>query len=79
MQNGNIIRSERRRGPGVWEYRWRGPGAPRRDINRACARYKGKPVTLSQLADRYGQRELAASNRWMSHSTQMGYRGYLRK
>src|SRR5438552_3344107 len=27
MQNGSIIRSERRRGPDAWEYRWREPGA----------------------------------------------------
>ena len=27
MQNGSIVRSERRRGPDVWEYRWREPGA----------------------------------------------------
>ena len=108
MQNGSIMRSERRRGPDVWEYRWREPGtdgkrkhrrmvvgsvnqlrnktaviratsALRRDVNRASARCKGKPITLSQLADHYGQRELASSNRWKSHSTKMGYRGYLRK
>ena len=24
MQNGSILRSERRRGPDVWEFRWRG-------------------------------------------------------
>src|SRR5665213_3179902 len=27
MQNGSIMRTERRRGPDVWEYRWREPGA----------------------------------------------------
>jgi integrase len=108
MQNGSIMRTERRRGPDVWEYRWREPGANgkrkhrrmvvgsvnqfvdksavfratgalRRDINMANVRCKGKPVTLSQLADHYGQRELASSNRWKTHSTKMGYRGYLRK
>jgi integrase len=108
MQNGSIMRAERRRGPDVWEYRWREPGADgkrkhrrmvvgsvnqfvdksavfrgtsalRRDINIANVRRKGKPVTLSQLADHYGQRELASSNRWKTHSTKMGYRGYLRK
>ena len=26
MQNGSVMRSERRRGPDVWEYRWREPG-----------------------------------------------------
>ena len=45
----------------------------------ANVRCKGRPVTLSQLADHYGQRELASSNRWKTHSTKMGYRGYLRK
>ena len=25
MQNGSIMRDERRRGPDVWEYRWREP------------------------------------------------------
>jgi hypothetical protein len=108
MQNGSIMRAERRRGPDVWEYRWREPGADgkrkhrrmvvgsvnqfvdksavfratsalRRDINLADVRCKGKPVTLSQLADHYGQRELASNNRWKTHSTKMGYRGYLRK
>jgi hypothetical protein len=108
MQNGSIMRTERRRGPDVWEYRWREPGADgkrkhrrmvvgsvnqfadraaafratsalRRDINLANVRCKGNPITLSQLADHYGQRELAPSNRWKSHSTKMGYRGNLRK
>jgi integrase len=100
MQNGSIMRSERRRGPGVWDYRWREPGADgkrkhrriadkaaafratsalRRDINLANVRCKAKPITPSQLADHYGQRELAPSNRWKSHSTKMGYRHYLRK
>src|SRR2546423_2837386 len=26
MQNGSMIRAERRRGPDVWEFRWREPG-----------------------------------------------------
>ena len=108
MQNGSIMRSERRQGPDVWEYRWREPGADgkrkhrrivvgsvdriadkaaafratsalRRDINLANMRCKAKPMTLSQLAEHYGQRELAPRNRWKSHSTKMGYRGNLRK
>lgn len=40
---------------------------------------KGKPLTLSQLADHYSQRELASSCRWKTHSTKLGYRSYLRK
>jgi integrase len=108
MQNGSVMRGERRRGPDVWEYRWREPGADgkrkhrrmvvgsvhqfrnktaviratstlHRDINMANVRGKGRPVSLSQLADHYCQSELASSNRWKTHSTKMGYRGYLRK
>jgi hypothetical protein len=108
MQNGSIMRSERRRGPDVWEFRWREPGADgrrkhrrmvvgpvdrfrdkdsvmrataalRRDINMANVRGKGTPITLSQLADHYSQRELAPNNRWKTHSTRLGYQGYLRK
>ena len=45
----------------------------------ANVRGKGKPITLSQLADHYSQRELAPNNRWKTHSTKLGYRGYLRK
>ena len=98
MQNGSIMRSERRRGPDAWEYRWREPGADgkrkhrrmvvgpvsqfrdresvmratsalRRDINMANVRSKEKPLTLSQLADHYSQRELAPNSRWKTHST----------
>lgn len=108
MQNGSIMRSERRRGPDVWEYRWREPGpdgrrkhrrmvigsviqfrdkdaavravtALRRDVNMANVRSKGKPLTLSQLADHYSQRELSPNCRWKTHSTKLGYRGYLCK
>src|ERR1700758_5066290 len=97
MQNGSIMRSERRRGPDVWEYRWREPGpdgrrkhrrmvvgsvlqfrnkdaavraisAWRRDIKMANLRGKGKPLTLSQFADHYSQRELSPNCRWKTHS-----------
>jgi len=27
MQNGSVIRAERQRGPDIWEFRWREPGA----------------------------------------------------
>jgi integrase len=57
---------------------FRATSALRKEINMANVRCKGKPVTLSQLADHYGRRELASSNRWKTHSTKMGYRGYLR-
>ncbi len=108
MQNGSIMRAERRRGPHVWEYRWREPGADgrrkhrrivigtinqftdraavfratsalRRDINLSNVRCKGKPFTLSQLTDHNSQRELATNILWKTHSTKLGYRGYLRK
>ena len=58
---------------------FRATSADRRDINLANVRCKGRPVTPSQLADHYCQRELASSNRWKTHSTKMDYRGYLRK
>ena len=57
----------------------RATSALRRDINMANFRGKGKPITISQLADHYSQRELSPNNRWKTHSTKMGYRGYLRK
>lgn len=34
MQNGSIMRSERQRGPDVWEYRWREPGPDGRRKHR---------------------------------------------
>src|SRR4051794_7820596 len=34
MQNGSIMRSERPRGPDVWEFRWREPGADGRRKHR---------------------------------------------
>ena len=108
MQNGSIMRSERRRGPDVWEYRWREPAptasantaewssdrstslgtrhavfratsALRRDINMANVRGKGKPSRSRNWRITIAQRELAPSNRWKTHSTKLGYRGYLRK
>ena len=53
--------------------------ALRRDINMAEIRGKGKPFTLSRLADHYSQRELAPNNRWKTHSPKLGCRGYLGK
>jgi len=46
MQNGSVIRAERRRGPDVWEFRWREPGA---DGNRKHRRMVLGSV--DQLAD----------------------------
>jgi hypothetical protein len=34
MQNGSIMRSERQRGPDVWEFRWREPGPDGRRKHR---------------------------------------------
>jgi integrase len=45
----------------------------------ANVRSKGTPLTLSQLADHYSQRELSPNCRWKTHSTKLGYRGYLRR
>ena len=53
--------------------------ALRRDINMANAGGKGKPITLSQLADHYCLRELAPNNRLKTHFTKLDYRGDLRK
>ena len=108
MQNGSIIRTGRRRGPDVWEFRWREPGpdgkrrhrrivlgsvnqfedrsaafratrALRRDINLASRRRGPGPLTLTELAEHYCQRELSAENQWKTYSTKLTYRGYLRK
>jgi integrase len=57
----------------------RATSALRRDINMANVLSKEKPLTLSQLADHYSQRELSPSCRWKTHSSKLGYRGYLRK
>lgn len=108
MQQGSMIRTERRHGPAVWEFRWREPGpdgkrkhrrtvigsveeladesSARRaiaglqvDINRGDARLRAKPLTLSDLADHYRQRELNPDTVWKTHSTKVTYQGYLNK
>ena len=108
MQNGSLIRSERQRGPAVWEFRWRvlagnGKRTHRRivlgsverlvdemaarqavsglciDINAGDVRIKAKTTTVSELAEHYRQRELRPDTVWKTHSTKLGYRGYLRK
>src|SRR4051794_7820597 len=40
---------------------------------------KESPSRSSKLGDHYSQRELAPNNRWKTHSTRLGYQGYLRK
>jgi hypothetical protein len=86
MQQGSIIKAERKSGLDVWEFRWREPSpdgkrkhrrmvigridqlvdesaargrisALHLDINFCDARLKGKPLTISELAEHYRQRE----------------------
>jgi hypothetical protein len=50
MQNGSIMRSERRRGPDVWEYRWREPGPDGKRKHRRIV-----VGTINQFADKQGR------------------------
>jgi hypothetical protein len=61
MQNGSVIRAERQRGPDVWEFRWREPGADgKRKHRRMILR------SIEQLAvwilPRWGKYSLARVN-----------------
>ena len=58
---------------------FRATRALRRDINLASRRRRPGPLTLTELADHYCQRELSAENQWKTYSTKLTYRGYLRK
>jgi len=49
------------------------------DINFCDARLKGKPITISELAEHYRQRELKPDTVWKTHSTKLTYEGYLSK
>jgi len=49
------------------------------DINFWDARLKGKPLTISELAEHYRQRELKPDTVWKTYSTKLTYEGYLRK
>src|SRR6267154_806159 len=49
------------------------------DINFWGARLKGKPLTISELAEHYRQRELKPDTVWKTYSTKLTYEGYLRK
>ncbi len=53
--------------------------ALRRDINLGNARLRAKPITVSELVDRYRQRELEPDTAWKTHSTKVTYQGYLNK
>ena len=107
MQNGSIMRSERRRGPDVWEFRWREPGANgkrkhrrmvvgpvdrfrdkdsmmrattalRRDINMPMFAVKESPSRSRNWPITILSASLAPNNRWKTHSTKLGYQGYVR-
>jgi hypothetical protein len=43
------------------------------DINFCDARLKGKPLTISELAEHYRQRELKPDTVWKTHSTKLTY------
>ena len=49
------------------------------DINFWDARLKGKPLTISELAEHYRQRELKPDTVWKTYSTKLTYEGYLSK
>jgi len=49
------------------------------DINFWDARLKGKPLTISELAEHYWQRELKPDTVWKTYSTKLTYEGYLSK
>jgi integrase len=52
MQNGSVIRAERRRGPDVWEFRWREPGADGKRKHRRIVL-----GSVEQLADEAAARQ----------------------
>ena len=58
MQNGSVIRAERRRGPDVWEFRWREPGADGKRKHRRMIL-----GSIEQLADEAAARQAIATIR----------------
>jgi len=52
MQNGSVIRAERQRGPDVWEFRWREPGADGKRKHRRIVL-----GSVDQLADETAARQ----------------------
>jgi integrase len=52
MQNGSVIRAERQRGPDVWEFRWREPGADGKRKHRRMVL-----GSVEQLADEAAARQ----------------------
>ena len=64
MQNGSVIRAERQRGPDVWEFRWREPGADgkrkhRRIVLGSIEQLADEAAVVRQLP-RYGWSSIAA-------------------
>lgn len=58
MQNGSVIRAERQRGPDVWEFRWREPGADGRRKHRRMVL-----GSVEQLADEAAARQAISALR----------------
>jgi hypothetical protein len=58
MQNGSVIRAERRRGPDVWEFRWREPGADGKRKHRRIVL-----GSVEQLADEAAARQAISALR----------------
>ena len=58
MQNGSVIRAERRRGPDVWEFRWREPGADGKRRHRRIVL-----GSVEQLADEAAARQATSALR----------------
>ena len=56
MQNGSVIRAERRRGPDVWEFRWREPGADGKRKHRRIVL-----GSVEQLADEAAVRQATSA------------------
>jgi hypothetical protein len=58
MQNGSVVRAERQRGPDVWEFRWREPGADGKRKHRRMIL-----GSIEQLADETAARQAIATLR----------------
>ena len=58
MQNGCVIRAERQRGPDVWEFRWREPGADGKRKHRRLVL-----GSVEQLADEAAARQAISALR----------------
>jgi integrase len=56
MQNGSVIRAERQRGPDVWEFRWREPGADGKRKHRRIVL-----GSVEQLGDEAAARQAIAA------------------